>query len=139
MPNQVTRRLGHLLLLRENAETPSDAEWDETLKLLTEDPEELPLVKVLVVTDGGGPTTDQRKKLDRALGGAPVRIAVVSESAKVRFIVSSVALLASHIQSFRISEISGAFAHLSLSREERRLAERNIREMSELVGSKTSI
>ena len=75
-PNQVTRRIGKLVLIRENAETPRDEEWDETLRLLTVSPQEVESLKVLVVTDGGGPTPEQRKRLNllehRGSGVEPV-------------------------------------------------------------------
>jgi hypothetical protein len=90
-------------------------------------------LKTLVVTDGGGPSPDQRKRLERAMGGIAVRTAVVSESVKVRFITSSVALLTAKIQSFRKSEMSKAFDFLSLDPQERRLALENVAEMDLLV------
>ena len=136
VPNQVTRRIGTLLLLRQGPETPRDEEWDETLKLLSLNPSDLERMKVLVVTDGGGPTPDQRKRLDRAMGGKPIRVAVVSESVKVRFIVSSVALLTSNIQSFRVGEMEAAFKHLGLSQPERTAATQNIAEMTALISAK---
>ena len=136
LPNQVTRRIGNLVILRENTETPSDAEWDETLRLLTLNPADLDKTKVLVITDGGGPSPAQRKRLDQALKGTPVRVAVVSESVKVRFIVSSVALVTSRIQSFRQSELAAAFDHLGLNHEERQVATRSINEMAALVAGK---
>ena len=58
MPNMVTRRIGPLLILRENKDTPTDDEWDECLSLLAQDLDD---VRVLVVTDGGGPSPAQRK------------------------------------------------------------------------------
>jgi hypothetical protein len=125
-----------LVLLRENTETPRDEEWDETLRLLTLSPAELDRIKVLVVTDGGGPTPEQRKRLSRATGGKPLHAAVVSESVKVRFIVSSVALFMSKVQSFRVDEIDAAFNHLGLSVQERRVATENIAEMTKLVALK---
>ena len=137
MPNQVARKLGTLLILRQNTGTPSDVEWDETLGLLTKSPNGFAGVKVLVVSDGGGPSAEQRRRLDKVLGGAPVLVAVVSDSAKVRFIVSTVALLTSRIDSFRLSELSEAFDHLHLSEHERELATKHLEEMAELVQGST--
>jgi hypothetical protein len=139
MPNQVTRKVGNLLILRENTQTPSDAEWNETLELLTKSPNGMAGVKVLVVSDGGGPSMDQRRRLDKALGGVPVVVAVISDSSKVRFIVSTVALLTSRIQSFRVSELNKACDHLQLSPSERNLAAKHLKEMSDLINSKIDI
>lgn len=128
--NMVTRRIGALLILRESAGTPSDEEWDECLRLIPTDPEQLAQLRVLVVTDGGGPTPDQRRRLQRALAGVPVRVAVVSESVRVRFIVSSVALLTSKIQSFSLREFNSALSHLDLPPDDVRAAQQAIREMT---------
>jgi hypothetical protein len=133
LPNQVTRRLGLLMLIRQNHNAPTDQDWDETLRLMTLNPAEMVKLKVLVVTDGGGPTPEQRKRLDRTMGGKPVLTAVVSDSMKVRFIVSSVALLSAKIQSFRKSEIEQAFKFLGLDARERRVALDNIAELDTLV------
>lgn len=137
LPNQVTKRIGFLVILRENTEAPRDEEWDETLRLLTLHPNDLDKLKVLVVTDGGGPSPAQRKRLDQALKGTPIRVAVVSESVKVRFIVSSVALVTSRIQSFRQNEMDAAFDHLGLDRQARETALRAVREMSAMVAPKS--
>lgn len=131
--NMVTRRIGSLLILRENDQTPSDEEWDECLRLLSQYPDELPKTRVLVVTDGGGPTPDQRRRLQRALSGVPVPVAVVSESVRVRFIVSSVALLTSRIKSFSLREFNEALAHLGVDLDDARIAQLNIREMTALL------
>jgi hypothetical protein len=133
LPNQVTRRIGNLLIIRQNQDTPSNQDWDETLRLMTMNPAEMGRLKTLVVTDGGGPNPDQRKRLERAMGGVAVRTAVVSESVKVRFITSSVALLTAKIQSFRKSEMTKAFDFLDLDPRERRLALENVAEMDLLV------
>jgi D-ribose pyranose/furanose isomerase RbsD len=133
LPNQVTRRMGLLMIIRQNQNAPSEQDWDETLRLMTLNPAEMDRLKVLVVTDGGGPTPEQRKRLDRAMSGKPVRTAVVSESVKVRFIVSSVALLTAKIQSFRKTEMEQAFKFLDLDTKERLQALQNVAEMDLLV------
>ncbi|HMR73774.1 MAG TPA: STAS/SEC14 domain-containing protein [Polyangiaceae bacterium] len=128
--NMVTRRLGNLLILRQNTQPPSDEEWDECLNLLSTDVEE---VQVLVITDGGGPSPEQRRRLDQTLNGSPVRVAVVSESVRIRFIVSSVAFLTRRIKSFSETEYTEALAHLELDLDQRRLAQRHVREMTALI------
>ena len=128
--NLVTRRVGRLLILRQNKSNPSDEEWDECLGLLNPD---LDHVRVLVVTDGGAPTPEQRRRLNQTLNGTPVRISVVSESVKVRFVVSSVAFLSRNIKSFAETEYSDALQHLELDLDQRRVAQRHVREMTAMV------
>jgi len=130
--NMVTRRLGNLLILRQNQQSPSDEEWDECLGLLSPD---LDTVRVLVITDGGGPTPEQRRRLDQTLNGTPVRVAVVSDSVKIRFVVSSVAFLTRRIKSFSELEYTEALEHLNLDLDQRRVAQRHVREMTALVST----
>jgi hypothetical protein len=132
-PRQVTRRVESLVILRESKLDPSDEEWDETLRILTIQWQEMGQLKVLVVSDGGGPTQAQRKRLQRTLEGKPIRVAVVSDSMKVRFICSSVALFMSNLSSFKISEMSQAHSWLNLSDHEKRLATDHVARMSALI------
>jgi len=127
--NLVTRRVGSLLLLLENRETPRDLEWDYCLDMLGGFAANFFEVKVLVVTEGGGPSMSQRARLSGVARGHPLRVAVVSESMKVRFIVSSVALFLRDISSFRQSEVYQAYEHLRMSPPEQSAADRNLGEM----------
>jgi hypothetical protein len=132
-PRQVTRKVGSLVILREGRNDPHDAEWDVTLGILAEHRSEIDHIKVLVISDGGGPTQAQRKRLERTLEGKPIRVAVVSDSMKVRFICSSVALFTSNLSSFKVSELRDAYKWLDLTAEERQMATHNIASMRDLV------
>jgi hypothetical protein len=132
----VTRIVGPVLLLVENADPPSDFEWDDCLTKLAEFRPDFTRVRVLVITDGGGPTQPQRKRLSALAEGHPMYVAVVSESMKVRFIVSSVALFLREIASFRQNELDQAYDHLQLDSHIRFLADRAILEMGDQVGIK---
>jgi hypothetical protein len=125
-----TRRVGSILVLCQGTESPSDAEWDECLEILR------PFVasaKVLVYTRGGGPSPAQRKRLSALVGKNPMRAAIVTDSVKVHFIVSSVALFMQRIRSFGLAELNAAFAHLGLSPIEGEHVKRNLDEMRELI------
>ena len=130
----LVRVVESLIVLRENSATPTDRDWDEFLEILAANRSNFQHIKILVATDGGGPSSDQRTRLSVALGGRRVRVAVVTDSIKVRFIVSSIALLNSEIATFSKSELSEAYKHLSLTPHEVKLVELAIREMTPLVG-----
>ena len=119
-----------MIVIRQNKDTSSDQDWDDFLDMLVERRPEFAKLKILVVTDGGGPSQAQRKRLEVALAGKPVRVAVVSDSMKTRFIVSSIALLNRDMSSFRASELSQAYDHLSLTLDERRTAKTTIEELA---------
>jgi hypothetical protein len=132
--NMVVRRVGTMLLLRQNAETATADEWAHLLTVLISLREELPKLKIMVRTDGGGPSPDQRRSLERALAGTPARVAVVSDHLKVRFVTSTLALFQKDLRSFLVQELSQAYEHLGMSDTERRHAERALTEMeSELA------
>ena len=127
MPTHLTRVFDSLVVTREGVKAPTDSEWDASLdQLRAVDFKDL---RFLIYTDGGGPTIAQRKRLNLVLDNRPVRVAVVSDSAKVRFIVSSMALFTSDIRTFTVNDISDAFRYLKLSAEERRNANEALRDM----------
>jgi hypothetical protein len=127
--NLVVRRVGSLILLRQNAETATDDEWANLLRFIVSLRNELNKVKFVVRTDGGGPSPSQRKSLEQALGGAPARVAVVSDHLKVRFVTSTIALFQKELRSFLVKEIAQAYDHLGMMESERRQADMTLREM----------
>jgi len=127
--NLVVRRVGSLVLLRQNGETATDHEWDSLLRTIVSLRSELAKVKFIVRTDGGGPSPQQRRSLEEALGGRPARVAVVSDHLKVRFVTSTIALFQKELKSFLVKEFSQACDHLSMLESERRQAEAALKEM----------
>jgi hypothetical protein len=133
-PTLVVRTVApSLVVMRENIETPHDHEWDAFLALLNQNRDNFAKFRLLVVTDGGGPNAAQRKRLDGVLGGRSVRVAVVTESAKSRFIASAISLINRDHRGFSPAEIEAAYTHLALTPAERRLAEAALREMDPLI------
>jgi hypothetical protein len=125
----VFQRIGSMVVLRENIETPQDSEWDAFLDLLASNREQFAKLKVLVVTDGGGPNAAQRKRLDNVLGGRPIRVAVVTDSAKSRFIASAISLINRDHRGFSSAEIRKAYVHLNMAPEECTQAEAALKQM----------
>ncbi|MEO8906324.1 MAG: STAS/SEC14 domain-containing protein [Polyangiaceae bacterium] len=132
-PTQVTRTVGQMIIARQARDTPTEKEWDDFLQAVVENRDNTAAVRILVLTDGGGPSTGQRRRLQAALDGRIFRVAVVSDSIKVRFIVSSVALLNSEISSFTRAEIGQAYKYLRLTTEEQRLAIKALAEIELLI------
>jgi hypothetical protein len=118
----VTVSCDSLVILRQGAEHPTDQEWDECMRVIQS--KDLNTLKVLVITDGGSPTPRQQARLGEVLAGKAIPAAVASESALVRFVVSSVALITKRIKirSFYMNDLESAYSHLGLTREEREFA-----------------
>lgn len=131
-PKMVTRRLGQLVILAQGKEAPRDFEWRECLKLVVAT-DDINSTRVLVVTEGGGPSTAQRKALESVLRGTRICSAVVSDSVRVRFIVATVALFGPNISTFSMSEIHKAYEFLGLTRAQIALAEKALAEMRVLL------
>jgi hypothetical protein len=124
------RVVGSMIVIRQNKETSSDQDWDDFLDILVAHRGDFARLKILVVTDGGGPSVAQRKRLEVALDDKPVRVAVVSDSMRTRFVVSSIALLNPEMSSFRVTEMSQAYDHLSLTLDERSQAKTTLEQLS---------
>jgi len=133
------QRVESTLIMVETDEAHSDEEWDEFLKLLADNRDELPKLRLLVMTTGGAPNTAQRKRLQATLGGTPMRVAVVSDSIKMRFIASTIALFHRDHRSFTTSELEEAYEHLNLAAGERRKVESVVREMQRTLLRRESV
>lgn len=132
-PTMVTRMIGQLVVLRENDATPLDSEWDDFLKILSDNWDKFDRLKILVVTDGGGPNAAQRKRLEGVLNGKPIRVAVVSDSAKSRFIASMISLINRQHMGFAMKEIVQAYNHLRMTQIERTVAEQALADLDPLI------
>lgn len=129
----LTRKIGTMVVLRENNDTPLDPEWDAFLRLLADNRNNFERLKILVVTDGGGPNAAQRKRLEATLSGKPVRVAVVTDSAKSRFIASAISLINRDHRGFSMKEIGQAYQHLGMTVAECREAEAALKEMEPMI------
>lgn len=128
------RRVGSVALLVQDEEPPLNEEWEDWLRLLKSFENERDGARVLVLTRGGGPTPHQRARISKVVGKPNLLVAVVTSSVKVRFIVSSVALVIPRIRSFPWDGLREAFVHLGLSTQEQEQVGRNLSEMRKIVG-----
>ena len=131
------RSTDRLLVLRQNAKPASETDWSNFLRELVRLRPRFAEMAALVVTDGGGPTVDQRKQLTKVMNGATIQTAVVTDALSVRFVVSSVALFNKTIRTFSRSELPLAYAWLKLPKSDIAKMERMIAELDESVGEST--
>lgn len=129
--SMLSRRVGSLMLVRESADDPTDAEWDEFLTFLTANSRELQdqRLKILVRTDGGSPNAAQLKRLAATLGKTQALVAIVSDSIKVRFAGAAIALFQRNIRQFSTAEWPRTYAHLGLTQEQQLSAEETLRQL----------
>ncbi len=104
-----------VMLLVHRREPPTDPEWDVYVAACKDVLERRPEgLRALVITEGGGPTVDQRRRLNDMLAGRGARAAIVAESIMIRGIVTAMSWWNPLIKSFRKHEVPQAFTYLDL-------------------------
>jgi hypothetical protein len=137
MKNQATRLVGagenDVLLFLHTARPPSPKEWDDSMATMkryaiTNDFRRL---RVLVVSDGGGPDSTMRGQLQELFKSREHSPAtsVITTSVIGRGIVAAVSWFQPQIKAFSPRGFAEALAHLGLSRA---TAPRLLREFSEM-------
>jgi hypothetical protein len=137
MKNQIVRLVGagenDVLLFLHNPRAPSTKEWDDALAIMkryaiTNDFRRL---RVLVVSDGGGPDAAMRGQLQELFKSREhsLRTSVITTSLVGRGIVAAVSWFHPHIKAFSPRSFAGALAHLGLSSA---TSPRLLREFSEM-------
>lgn len=113
----------------QNEHPPSEQEWDEFLTVLADNRAALPKLRLLVITTGGAPTTEQRKRLAATLAGTPMRVASVSDNMKIRFVTATISLFHRDMRTFGTSEMGEAYDYLGLTASERTHVEAAIHDL----------
>ncbi|NLE86370.1 MAG: hypothetical protein GX607_08220 [Myxococcales bacterium] len=131
--NHAFRRIKDLVVYRQTNRPLSDQEWGAFLNVLTSG-DGIQNLRVLVVTDGAGPNSDQRRRLKETLGNSKPKASIVTDSVATRFVVSSIAFITPNIRAFTKNEMNEAYEHLGLDPVTRKLAERTLSELSESLG-----
>lgn len=105
---------GRTLITVHTAEPPTDPEWDAVLQDFQDRKPE----RVLVFTEGGGPATLQRGRLNDALGGKPLTTAIVSSSPVVRGIVTALSWFNPDMRVFHPDRARAALEYLGIASEQ---------------------
>jgi hypothetical protein len=125
------RLTGSVMVIRQGTGPPSEHEWRGLLSELGQ--QDFTKLRVLIATDGGGPSAEQRASLKATMAGRSVRSAVVSDSLKVRFTIATIALINPDHHGFSNRERSQAYDFLQLTPTERGDVERVLQQLGELV------
>lgn len=125
------RLTGSVMVVRQGKEPAHEHEWRSFLKELGQ--RDLTTLRVLVATDGGGPSAEQRAALKATMAGRSVRTAVVTDSIKVRFTIATVALINREHHGFSNRELSQAYDFLQLTPAERGDTGDALRQLGELL------
>jgi hypothetical protein len=86
-----------LFIVAYGATSPTDEEWSNYLGLVEHHGLDTPQI---IFTEGGAPTSAQRRQLAALLDGRAVPVAVISSSARVRVTVTALSWFNSRIKVF---------------------------------------
>ena len=123
-PAMLTEFIDRLLLVWHGEGSPSMPAWEQVLDVLSAHRERQ--IRVFVVTEGGGPSAQQQLRLTHVLGARSLAlpVAVISESPRIRFVASTLALFTKRIRTFPPTDLEAAFSFLELNENEKRAAAR---------------
>jgi hypothetical protein len=129
-----------VMVVAHSTQNPTGDCWNryliETRVLLQSLGDRVKRVRVLVLSDGGGPDDGQRTSLNELLRGTSVRIAVVSRSFIARAMIGAAAWVNPAVRAFAPSRLRAALQYLGL--EDETVMARRIREVGEgLASTKT--
>jgi hypothetical protein len=112
--------IGNTLVYFHDRNHVSESSWQELIRFYETHSDDLPNMRAIAFSDGGGPSAAQRQIMKDRFGDKIVkmRAAVVSESQFTRFIVAALTFFNAYIKFFDPSEVHKAFAHLKVPRDE---------------------
>lgn len=116
MPADVTYTIkDNLVLLVHSKSAPADDEWRRYVDEFRSRQHALEDLRVLVITDGGGPDAKQRGWLNEVVGGRNMPTAVVSAASIPRVMVKALSFFNPRIRAFAPHELSEALAYLGIA------------------------
>ena len=129
MKNMAIKVIDRLFLVVYGAANPTDEEWSAYLALVEH--HGIDRTMQLIRTDGGEPTSVQRDKLNRLLGGRHVPVAVVTGSARVRLTVTALSWFNRQIRAFPVTGLRDAIAYLEIPASRAELIQREMTKLQE--------
>jgi hypothetical protein len=112
-----------LLVVVHGPLSPTNLEWQRLLTEALERGNEAER-RIMVVSYGGGPDVDQRKRLSSIIGSTPALTVIMTNSALGRGITTALTFFNRRMKAVDVNDFEKAFAHLELSTDERATAQR---------------
>lgn len=98
---------------------PGDEEWDAYITAIKSYERELPRVRTMVITEGGGPNSAQRRTLNDFLRGRTTLVVLVSSSPIARGITTALSWFNPKVRSFAPDTIDAAFEYLGVAEQDK--------------------
>jgi hypothetical protein len=132
MKNMAFKVIDRLFLVVFGAANPTDEEWVDYLKVTQK--HGIDRTMQLIFTDGGGPTSTQRKYLNDILDGRTVPVAVISGSASIRAVVTALSWFNRKIKAFPPAGLGDALVYLEIPATRAELIEREAQKLRLTLG-----
>jgi hypothetical protein len=127
MKNMQFKVVGDTFIVVYGARNPTNEEWEEYLAEVERQGFERTVQ--LIVTEGGGPDSTQRKLLNEKLKGRSVPVAVISKNPIIRGVVTALSWFNTKIRAFVPSNFADALRHLGIREAEGKTLEREVNEL----------
>ena len=132
MKNVAIKVIDRLFIVVYGTADPSDEEWRGYIELVLH--HGIDRTMQLIYTDGGEPTSTQRRHLNEVLRGRTVPVAVVSASTRVRGTVTALSWFNRKIKAFPPAGLRDALAYLEIPASRTDLIEREIARLRDELG-----
>jgi hypothetical protein len=107
-----------LLLVLHGMQPPTETEWNEVLSVIRgvlQRHGKLTRLRMLSITDGGSPDANMRNALAKALDGKSLHMAMVTDSAVARGVVTAISWFNPWVKSFSPRHFQPLIDHLELA------------------------
>lgn len=132
MRNIAIKVVDRLFIVVYGPDGPSDEEWEGYLKDVER--HGIDRTQQLIVTPGGGPSAAQRTRLNALLAGRSVPVAVMSDSTRIRSVVTALSWFNRLIRAFPLTGLHDALAYLEIPASRADLIDREIRRLRGSLG-----
>jgi hypothetical protein len=127
MKNMRFKVIDQTFIVVYGSRNPTNEEWETYLDAVER--QGFDRTVQLIVTEGGGPDSTQRKLLNDKLKGRSVPVAVVSKNPIIRGVVTALSWFNTKIRAFVPSNFTEALRHLDLPEAEGKALEREVNEL----------
>lgn len=132
MKNMAFKVIDRLFIVVYGTHDPTDEEWVSYLKDVER--HGIDRTMQLIATEGGGPTSTQRRYLNDLLAGRSVPVAVMSGSTAIRGMVTALSWFNRKIRAFPPTGLADALAYLEIPLSRIELIEREMGKLRTSLG-----
>ena len=132
MKNMAFKVIDRLFIVAYGTEDPTDDEWVTYLQDVER--HGIDRTMQLISTEGGGPTSTQRRYLNELLAGRSVPVAVMSGSAAIRGVVTALSWFNRKIRAFPPTGLRDTITYLEIPRSRADMIERELTKLRLSLG-----